>query len=612
MKFIKKEYGSFFFVRPDGARSASRGIRTFEYNNPFVSLESARGLLRDERKVKLYSASLFFIIASLSSCSLAAFNKKPRATVIMVVDQFAYNYLRTLSPYLKNGIKFLMQHGIVYENANYPHAMPSTGPGHTGLNCGMTPNYTGIPSNHWCDPDGNIIACDDDDPKTAAVINPNGGVYNYGKGPRNIMVDGITDQFAMSAQPSAPRAAFSVSIKSRSAICTANKMGKAIWLDEKTGSFTSSKAYYEQLPVWLTQFNKQKGLQRLSKVTWPLYFPRNSPAYNFKNIDNYTYANRPSIVGKTLPIDWAADNPLALYERTPAANQLLFDLAERCIKTHVTRTSCQELLLWVCLSPLDMIGHDYGPQSREAIDMIYHLDCQIASFMDAISCYLKRTDVLFVLTGDHGVTPIPELLYEEGYDAACRLDYSVLIPELNQAIKDEFEISDFVSNCTASQIYVKEKIFNSLSPDEQKSSLNLIKEKLGTHPGIKRIWTLEELACGCFDQDQIESFYKRQVYPGRTGKLIIQPFPYCVPDEFSKGTGHRTPYAPDTHVPLIMYQKHNLERRVMYEKVWTLQLPNSLAFILHIQQPSASTYQILPGLIDYDPITGEVIQTIAL
>jgi hypothetical protein len=500
-----------------------------------------------------------------------------------------------------------MQHGIVYENANYPHAMPSTGPGHTGLNCGITPNYTGITSNHWCDPEGNLIACDDDDVKTAAVINPNGGVYNYGKGPAHIMVDGISDQFAMSAQPNAPRVAFSISIKSRSAICSANKMGKAIWLDEKTGSFTSSKAYYDQLPSWLTQFNRKKCLKHLSKVAWPLYYPRNSPAYNFKNIDNYTYAARPSIVGKTVPLDWSAPNPLLLYERTPAANQLLFDLAQHCIKTHVSRTSCQELLLWVCLSPLDMVGHDYGPQSREAVDMIYHLDCQIANFMEAVSCYLKPTDVLFVLTGDHGVTPIPELLYEEGYDAACRLDYSTLIPELNRVLEDEFEIHDLLSNCTASQIFVKEKAFKSLTPEQQKNSLNLIKEELKERPGIKRIWTPAELACGCFEDDQIESFYKRQIYPGRTGALIIQPFPYCVPDEYTKGAGHRTPYEPDTHVPLILYQKHNLEQRIIYDKVWTLQLPSSLASILRIQQPSASTYHMLPGLIDYDPITSETL-----
>ena len=89
------------------------------------------------------------------------------------------------------------------------------------------------------------------------------------------------------------------------------------------------------------------------------------------------------MAGKPIPIN--GQNRFALFERTPAANQLLLDLALHTIKTHVTRKSCQEMLLWVCLSPLDMIGHEYGPQSREAIDMIYHLDCQIERFMDCVS-----------------------------------------------------------------------------------------------------------------------------------------------------------------------------------------------------------------------------------
>lgn len=549
---------------------------------------------------------LCLIIVNASS----AYNKKPRLTVIMVVDQFAYNYLPKLSCFLKHGIKFLINHAVVYEHANYPHGAPSTGPGHTALNTGITADYHGIISNNWCDPDGDKISCDDDDADDAAVINPTGGLYDYGKGPANIMVDGITDQYVMSSQPEANRVSISISLKSRSAICTANKMGKAIWFDPLTGQFTSSKAYYEQLPSWLRQFNQQTNLARLSRISWPLYFPRNSQAYNFKEIDNYKYSARGPIAGKTLPV--GGDKRFTLFERTPAANQLIFDLALHTIKTHVTRQSCQEMLLWVCLSPLDMIGHEYGPQSREAIDMIYHLDCQIEQFMDRVSDYLKRTDVLYVLTGDHGVSPIPEILQDEGYDYAYRLNYATMIPELNRIIKKELGVEQLICSCMSSQIFVKEKIFNALTPEQQEKCFALLKKNLMEYQGIKKVWTPQELLAGCWEPERIESFYKHQIFAGRTGRLIIQPLPYCVPDDFDTGTGHRTPYEPDTHVPLMLYQKHNLEKRIIYDKVWTLQLANSLAFILGIQKPSASTYPILPGLIDYDPITGEVLQTVVL
>ena len=387
--------------------------------------------------------------------SISADFKKPRLTIIMVVDQFAYSYLRKLSCYLNHGIKFLMRHGIVYENAQHPHGMPSTGPGHTALSTGCYAKDHGITSNHWATPFGKKIACDDDDPKTAAVINPRGGFYDFGKGPLHIEVDGISDQFVMSQEPGSSRVAISLSIKSRAAVCTANEMGKAIWLDSNTGQFTSSKAYYDQLPSWLKQFNQQKRLDTITKISWPLFFPRCSKAYNFKYIDNYQYSARPSIVGKTLPIDWNSDDPFELFIRTPAANQLLFDLALHTIKTHVTRKSCQEMMLWVCLSPLDMVGHEFGPQSREVIDMIYHLDCQIERFMDSVSEYLKRTDVLYVLTADHGVSPIPELLNDDGYSAATRIDYSKVIPQINDSIKKSLEIDEYICSLLIESTFCK-------------------------------------------------------------------------------------------------------------------------------------------------------------
>lgn len=542
-------------------------------------------------------------------CAPLQAQKKPRLTVVMVVDQFAYSYIRKLSPHLKYGLKFLMNQGIVYENAYFPHANPSTAPGHTGLNTGCTADYHGIIGNFFCSPTGERVACDDDSAKKCAVINPRGGIYDYGKGPAHIMVDGISDQFVLTSQPGAPRVSLSLAIKSRAAICTANKLGKAIWFDTKSGMFTSSKYYYEQLPEWLSSFNQKKGAHTLKNVRWPLFYPRKSEAYQFKDIDNYTYSNHAPIAGKTISFNQA--DGFAAFEHTPAANQLLLDLAFYCIKKHINRTSCQEMLLWVCLSPLDFIGHDYGPQSREAIDMIYHLDCQISRFMDQLAEHLKRTDVLYVLTADHGVSPIPELLNKEGYPSACRLDYSQIIEELNGLCKEKSGTDDLVCSCLSSNIYFK-NVFQELPSAQQKELLQSSKEKISSLPGVKKVWTFDELKNSCFDAESIESFYKKQLYPGRSGSLIIQPFPYCLPDEFKKGTGHRTPYQPDTHVPLILYQKNNIEKRIIYEKVWTLQLAPSLAHLLRIPRPSACLYPLLPGLIDYDPITGEVLQPLSL
>lgn len=523
----------------------------------------------------------------------------PQVTIIMVVDQFAAHYFSKLNCFFNYGIKELLEHGVVYQNANHPHSMPSTGPGHAALSTGCYPKDHGIVGNNWCTPEGVQMGCDDDDPTKTAVINPiTGRCYRHGKGPGNIMVDSISDQFIMSNQPNTPRATFSISLKSRSAICTANKMGKAIWLDGKTGHFTSSKFYFDQLPRWLKEFNRQHNLGSLAKVHWPLFYERNSQAYDFKNIDNYAFAQQPSIVGTTISIDHSAKYPFAVWDMTPAANQLIFDLATYCIKTQLQQNPSQELLIWVCLSPLDIAGHTYGPQSREVIDMIYHLDYQIQQFMSKVGTLINSKDTIFCLTADHGVSPIPELLEQEGFPTAQRINYADLVPVLNQTLKEKFDIPQLINNCMSAQLYIKEKNWKLLTYEQQTESVTLVKNILQKHVGIKTVWTVPELQARSFPTDSIEFFFKNQIYPGRTGTLIVQPFPYCVIDDHNLGTGHRTPYKPDTHVPLILYQKNSIPGQLVNQNVWTLQLAPTLAHLLSIPKPSACIMPILPGIVN--------------
>ena len=115
-------------------------------------------------------------------------------------------------------------------------------------------------------------------------------------------------------------------------------------------------------------------------------------------------------------------------------------------------------------------------------------------------------------------------------------------------------------------------------------------------PGIKNVWTFDELEDSTFQPHQLESFYKNQLYAGRSGDIICQPEPYCQITKYPTGTSHMSPYDYDTHVPLIIYQNGRFEKKKVNKKVWMQQLPVTLAHILHVGQPSASPYDQLPGL----------------
>lgn len=379
-------------------------------------------------------------------CNLVNAERTPNLVIIFVVDQFAYRTMQKLQKYMEGGIKFLLRNGLNFTNAYHPHAMPATATGHTALNTGTFAKEHGIIGNRWFDTNGISIKCDDDHAEHAAVFGPT-GPYTYGKSAKNIMVDGISDQIILASQPHAPKMVFSISLKSRAAIACAGKLGKALWFDEESGNFTSSKAYFNTLPEWVTVFNNNKNIGGIRKIHWPYALRPNHPAYRFTHEKDYRFTAGKQLVGKTIPVGKEYEH----FQQTPEAMQLTLDCAKKCIDIHYRRTESSTLVVWISLSTPDKIGHNYGQESLELIDCLYHLDKQLKSFMHWVSTKTNERLTLYALTADHGAAPIPELMKERGIHHAHRFVYSKEVKKLNEHIKQHFGIEkliyDFKSPC---------------------------------------------------------------------------------------------------------------------------------------------------------------------
>ena len=547
------------------------------------------------RTCLLIWGSLFFVSFHVRA------GKQPRLTVILVIDQLAHCYFAKLSPYLHGGLNFMMNNGIRYSNAYMPHAVPVTGTGHTGLNTGTYAKDHGIIHNYWYDRDGKRLKCDDDSSENAAVLKPGeAGTYNFGKSSHFIMVDGISDQFVLQNSPKSNHQVFSISLKTSVSITTSNKLGKAIWFDSQTGLFTSSKAYFDELPAWLKKFNREKGIDKLTEVYWsPVYGGKQKP-YDFYQIQNYSYAAGSSLLNRAIPIERKTKptNPYSLFKKTPSATQLLFDLAKTCITKNLKKKGHDRLLMWIGISSLDKLAHVYGPNSKETIDLIYHIDRQFNRFIKMMHSRFGKRNVLFVLTSDHGVAPIPEQLHDQGIKMARRVNAKELVAQVNQFTEMKYGISNLVHHFESSQFFFNLSLWQDLSVVKQKAILTDIKTFLNMESYIKNVWTFDELRTMCYEPHDLENYFKQQLFPGRSGQVIVQVYPYVQITRYPKGTTHVTPYEYDTHVPLIIYQGGKFEARHIRKKVWALQLANTLAEILEIPKPSASTFEILPGLFD--------------
>jgi predicted AlkP superfamily pyrophosphatase or phosphodiesterase len=508
----------------------------------------------------------------------------PKLTVVIIIDQLPYQKLLSLKPFLKGGLATLLERGIIYEKALFPHAAPATGPGHAGIATGALPCNHGITNNKWIYK-GKVIGCEDDDKARAAVFAPD-GLYQYGKSSHLLMVDTLADQLMLQSHPEAQNKVFSLSLKSRSAIMLAGKGGKAIWFDADGNQFTSSKAYFATLPHWLRDFNRSHNFNK--PIVWHPSYPSNHSAYSCSREYNYEGARKEQLYGKEVPRDRCQESPFM--------QQMIFDCAKHCLQ-YEFHEKLNRFLLYISISGTDKVGHNFGPESIEYVDLLYHIDQQLGDFMEHIYRYIHPQNVLWVLTSDHGVMPMVEVLQKKGYSSAQRIQAQKLAAIVNQDIEKRFGIADIVQLINMPDVHLRTEKYAHLSHKEKSRLLFAIKQLFEQQPGIKKAWLPHELQKRSFHHDEFEYYFQQQIFKGRSGDILLQVYPYVLINKNKKGTAHQTPYHYDTHVPLILYQHQMMERKRISTKVWVPSIAPTLSRLLGISAPSAAMFDLLPGIL---------------
>ncbi len=541
------------------------------------------------------------------TCAHRNLDDRPKLTIVLVVDQFAYHYIPKLGKNFKYGLRYLFENGVVYGNAYHPHGVPETTPGHHGISTGTVPKDHGAVGNDWLDQNG-IHVTYADDPDSPSLTTKEG---TKGFSPRKTRVDNLSDQFVLKTSPDTVCKVFSMALKNYPAISMAGRTGKAFWLDPDSGDFSSSAAYFNALPDWVVEFNQKKKAEKLKSKIWELIYSEDSKKYDFPYIRNYDYAgfeksmigaNSDTIINNSSENKYYTHHKTAnsskyyMFMKTPFSGKLLLKFAKNCIDANLSLKNNDKMLLWVSLSNLDLLCHFYGPHCIETIDLIYHIDKQIKNFIEYVNKRVGEKDYLIVLTADHGICPIPEIMEKQGFEMAKRISAMPLVKNLNEMIKEKYGVDKLVLDFEPTYFRLDSKVLDKFDDAVRRDVYNSILDYLRSVKGIKNVWTFDELANSTFEPYQLESFYKNQLYKGRSGDIICQPEPYCQITKYPTGTSHMSPYEYDTHVPLVIYQKGKFERKVINDKVWIPQLPITLAKILGVVVPSASTYDPLPGL----------------
>lgn len=476
---------------------------------------------------------------------------EPRVTVICVIDNMGYHDFINITSQLKSGIKFIYDKGVSYTDVTVPLGSPGIAPGYATLATGALPRDHGIVDDSWIDEHSQKqVNADDDDQRSALVFAPQ-ATYSFGKSARELKVDALSDQLALSILPEAKRyTSYAMSFKSAPAIFIAGKLGKPLWFDSEGEQFTSSRAFFNQLPPWLITWNHQNRSKMLKK-------------------------------------DQAAgDLP------TNQADALLVDLAYTCFSNHFHYEK-SSLVLWLGFNTLDASGEQTSDLLRERM---HRLDLLLGKFIRALYHKVKAEEVLFVVTSSQGATPSPEFLQASGFTLAQRLHTSRLAQDIDTFIYQRYGIPHVVKFCTGMSVYVDQTTLGKLELKKRQSVLEDVKKFLQMHEGIQDAWTFSDLYNLPMEATNVRSYLKNQLYRPRSGQLsyLVQPYTLVTTTLHEKC---KTPYAYDTHVPLIMYQKGSIENKRIQTAVTLQQLPVTIAHILGAPRPSAATSELLPDII---------------
>ncbi|MCC6998425.1 MAG: alkaline phosphatase family protein [Deltaproteobacteria bacterium] len=337
----------------------------------------------------------------------------PPLVVLVVIDQLPAWAFEARRPLLQGGIARLLARGRYYADAEYPYSSTYTAPGHAALGTGAPPAVTGIIGNEWWRREQGASVESVTDPASPLLDVAGGAPRDKGAAsPRALRVGGVGD--ALLAQRPGARVV-GVSLKDRGAILPVGQHPTlAVWYDPAQAAFTTSTWYARALPPWLATLAREHPVApRLEGYVWQA---RDPALYQRVLGDDAQPGEPPAAASFPHPLS-ASANPAKAVRATPLGNALLVEAALAAVAGEGLGRDAVPDLLTVSFSGHDLVGHAYGQESWETLDMLLDTDARIAELLDGLDAAVGKQRYAVVLSSDHGVTRMVERTLAAGRPA---------------------------------------------------------------------------------------------------------------------------------------------------------------------------------------------------
>jgi predicted AlkP superfamily pyrophosphatase or phosphodiesterase len=533
--------------------------------------------------------SFALIVFSIFSINLQA-QDRPKLVVGIVVDQMRMEYLyRFQSDFSENGFKRIMNKGFTFHNAHYNYVPTYTAPGHATIYTGTTPSIHGIVGNEWFSRKlGKDIYCTDD----ASVATIGDGTKAEGEmSPKNLLTTTITDELKLGTNFKGK--VIGMSLKDRGAILPAGHFANWAFWYSKTGSFISSTFYGKQLPEWVNQFNSEKNYLKYINQGWDLL--KSASTYNESDADDSPYEGKLYGVERPVfPYDLKKmydKNDAGVLRATPYGNDILADFAKKAIENEELGKDDITDFLTVSFSSTDYVGHILGARSMELQDTYLRLDLTLADFMNYLDEKVGKGNYILFLTADHACAENGNFMHNEKYDVK-NIDYKTISKSVKQFSKDTFG-EDLILDYSNFNLFLDKNKITEKGLNFKEVRAKFI-DYFMSQEQVKRVYTEEEII-----NSNGNDYYLNTIFNGydvtQNGDLVILDKPGYI-EYGATGTTHGTPYAFDTHAPLLFYG-WKIKKGNSYDKKYITQIAPTIAQKIGITFPNGSKCEVLSEIL---------------
>jgi predicted AlkP superfamily pyrophosphatase or phosphodiesterase len=486
----------------------------------------------------------------------------------VVVDQLAWDTLERARPALRGGLGRLLAEAVELRSAEHRHGLTLTSPGHATLVTGLTPRRHGAIANDWFDRRRGKRVWSHEDPDTGEVS------------PAHLLASALGDW----VRDRDPRGlSYAAASKPRTAVFTGGlRPSGAFWFDADAARFVSSAAY-PAAPRWLPENEVVTAIRSRYGTPWealPLPPGVDPAALGFVQLEG-TGLPRPFPHAMGDASTFAEPGFFRALADTPLIDEHLGALAGELIVREGLGADEHLDFLALGFSALDAVGHEYGQHSLEVLDALLRLDRALGELLDLLDRQVGREHVVVALSADHGAAPMPERQRQLGLPGVRKTPESIACV---QRIPGRLDAAYGPHRWFRWSFYFDDtEVARSGVPRAELE--RQVAEWLAECPGVARAWTRGELEGeaepgAAAAPDPYRERYRAAFHPERSPDFLVQADLHYL--DRLRGTTHRTPYAYDARVPLLLVVP-GIAPRAVDEPVATVDLAPTLASLLGLR-----------------------------